>query len=267
MYVVAKPAIVDPNPSKDFCLGFNQAEHILAKSFSPDQRLCLLLLKSLQKGFLECYEDILTTFHWNNAFYHKCGEMDPKLFDRHSTILVALGSVLTYMVQCLENGYLQHFFVESNLLAHISEEKANEIAEKIREILQNPERTMEVYFKKKSTTDQTCSISEKDLKRAKESGNPVLLVGNIYKTLNEFDTASANDGSTLAIAILDTLCLVIEEETEIGSLVKAFTKPSTSGGSTGQLQAKENRQERKRGLEDIGSELIIGTLLSFIKKK
>ncbi|XP_019922014.3 uncharacterized protein [Magallana gigas] len=266
-YVVAKPAIVDPNPSKDFCLGFNQAEQILAKSFSPDQRLCLLLLKSLQKGFLGPYSDILTTFHWNNAFYHKCGEMDSTLFDRHSTILVALGNVLTYMAECLENGYLEHYFVESNLLAHISEEKAKEIAEKIREIFKNPERTMEVYFKNKSTTDQTCSISEKDLKRAKKSGNPLLLGGNIYKTLNEFGTASANDGSTLANAIHDTLHLVFEEETEIGSLKKALTKPSTPGGSTAQLQAKEDRQERKRDLEDIGFEMIKGALLSFFNKK
>lgn len=88
---------------------------------------------------------------------------------------------------------------------------------------------MEVYFKKKSTTDQTCSISEKDIKRAKESGNPVLLADNIYKTWSEFQRA--NDDSSLANALLDTLCLVLLEETDIlgkGSFFKNSAGPSTS---------------------------------------
>lgn len=275
MYVVAKPAIVDPNPSKDFCLGFNQAEHILAKTFSPDQRLCLLLLKSLQKGFLECYSDTLTTFHWNNAFYHKCGEMDPTLFNRHSTILVALGNVLTYMAECLKKGYLQHYFIESNLLAHIPQEKAKEIAAKIREILQDPERTLHIYFEKKHTTDQVCLVSEKDVKRARKSGNQMNLADNIIKTWSEFQTASANDDSTLANALLDTLCLVLQEETDFlgkGSVFKNSAGPSTPGDCLIGLiadgiryQTASNSQERKRAREDMTSKAI-DTFISFLRK-
>lgn len=273
VYVVAKPAIVKPNPSKDFCLGFNQAEHILAKSFSPDQRLCLLLLKSLQKGFLECYSDTLTTFHWNNAFYHKCGEIDPELFDRDSTILVALGDVLTYMAECLEKGCLQHYFIESNLLAHIPQEKAREIAAKIREILQDPEQTLQVYFEKKPTSDQICLISEKDLKRAKESGNQLHQAGNIIETW------SVNDDSTLKNALLNTLRLVLKKETDFqgeGSVLKDSPGASTSGESQiGQLLAEglryrnanfSNRQEQKRALGDLRSKTV-DTLLSFVFRK
>lgn len=272
VYVVAKPAIVDPNPSKDFCLGFNQAEHILAKSCSPDQRLCLLLLKSLQKGFLESYSDTLTTFHWNNAFYHKCGEINPSLFDRHSTILLALGNVLTYMVECLENGYLQHYFIESNLLAHIPQKKTREIAAKIKEILQDPERALQVYFDKKPT-DQICLISKKDLKRAKESWNQLHQAGNIIGTW------SANDDSTLQNALLDTLHLVLKKETDFqgeGSVSEDSPRTSASVESQiGQLMAEglqyhnanfSNRQERKRALEDLRSKAF-GTIFSSIFRK
>lgn len=272
VYVVAKPAIVDPNPSKDFCLGFNQAEHILAKSFSPDQRLCLLLLKSLQKGFLESYSDTLTTFHWNNAFYHKCGEINPSLFDRHSTILVALGNVLTYMVQCLENGYLQHYFIESNLLAHIPQKKTREIAAKIKEIFQDPERALQVYFDKKPT-DQICLISKKDLKRAKESWNQLHQAGNIIGTW------SANDDSTLQNALLDTLRLVLKKEKDFqGEGSVSEDSPGTSASvesQIGQLMAEglqyhnanfSNRQERKRALEDLRSKAF-GTIFSSIFRK
>lgn len=272
VYVVAKPAIVDPNPSKDFCLGFNQAEHILAKSFSPDQRLCLLLLKSLQKGFLESYSDTLTTFHWNNAFYHKCGEINPSLFDRHSTILVALGNVLTYMVQCLEKGYLQHYFIESNLLAHIHQKKTREIAAKIKEIIQDPERALQVYFDKKPT-DQICLISKKDLKRAKESWNQLHQAGNIIGTW------SANDDSTLQNALLDTLRLVLKKEKDFqGEGSVSEDSPGTSASvesQIGQLMAEglqyhnanfSNRQERKRALEDLRSKAF-GTIFSSIFRK
>lgn len=272
VYVVAKPAIVDPNPSKDFCLGFNQAEHILAKSCSPDQRLCLLLLKSLQKGFLESYSDTLTTFHWNNAFYHKCGEINPSLFDRHSTILVALGNVLTYMAQCLENGYLQHYFIESNLLAHIPQKKTREIAAKIKEIFQDPERALQVYFEKKPT-DQICLISKKDLKRAKESWNQLHQAGNIIGTW------SANDDSTLQNALLDTLHLVLKKETDFqGEGSVSEDSPGTSASvesQIGQLMAEglqyhnanfSNRQERKRALEDLRSKAF-GTIFSSIFRK
>lgn len=81
---------------------------------------------------------------------------------------------------------------------------------------------MEIYFKKKSTTDQTCSISQKDLKR-------VLLADNIYKTWSEFQMA--NDDSSLANALLDTLCLVLLEETDIlgkGSFFNNSAGPSIS---------------------------------------
>ncbi|CAC5410463.1 unnamed protein product [Mytilus coruscus] len=125
VYVVAKPAIVNPSADIDFCLGFNQVELILDSSLSSDQRLCVLLLKALQKGYLEHYCSVLTTFHWKTAFYHQCGQIDPALFDRHSTILLALESILSYMIECLDRRYLKHYFLESNLIAHITETQAN----------------------------------------------------------------------------------------------------------------------------------------------
>lgn len=201
-----------------------------------------------------------------------CGEINPSLFDRHSTILVALGNVLTYMAQCLENGCLQHYFIESNLLAHISKEKANEIVAKIKEILQDPERTLQVYFKK-PTSDQICLISKKDLKRAKESWNQLHQAGNIIGTW------SANDDSTLKNALLDTLQLVLKKETDFqgeGSVSEDSPGTSTSGESQiGQLLGDglryntanfSNRQERKRAEENLISKAVVIVFSSILRK-
>lgn len=263
VYVVAKPAIVNPTTSKDFCLGFNQAELILAESLSPDQKLCMLLLKSLQKGFLGCHSQTLTTFHWKTAFYRMCEQTDPSLFDRKSTILLALNSVLSYMAECLENRYLQHYFIESNLIAHITTTEANEIRSKIREIIKDPEEALQVYFEKKeSEKTQTEKLSKGDLDQLKQHGTKSAKkdhTDKILTMLSQFQTASESDDSKLTKALLDTIYLVLEEEKDFRD---KKTDLSSQEGSVSHLVTQaaryqatnfSNREDKKKALEELRS--------------
>ncbi|CAG2250216.1 unnamed protein product [Mytilus edulis] len=218
VYVVAKPAIVDPCTGIDFCFGFNQAEMILASCLSSDQRLCVLLLKALQKGYLKKFSSILTTFHWKTAFYHKCEQIDSGLFDRHSTILNALEKVLSYMIDCLQRKYLKHYFIESNLIAHITETEVNEIQGKIKEIIADPDAALKVYFdmnKECESSKQEEEISMKEMEELKkckfDTANRIPKVVSMMSDLQK----EASDGSKLTQAIVDTLYMVIEEETDI----------------------------------------------------
>ncbi|XP_071180320.1 uncharacterized protein [Mytilus edulis] len=218
VYVVAKPAIVDPCTGIDFCLGFNQAEMILASGLSSDQRLCVLLLKALQKGYLKKYSSILTTFHWKTAFYHKCEQIDPGFFDRYSTILIALENVLSYMIDCLERKYLKHYFIESNLIAHITETEAKEIREKIKEIKVDPEAALKVYFdmnKECESSKQEEEISMKEMEELKKCKfDTAIRIPKVITMMSDLQK-EASDGSKLTKAIFDTLFMVIEEETDI----------------------------------------------------
>ncbi|XP_062604698.1 uncharacterized protein LOC134266489 [Saccostrea cucullata] len=219
VYVVAKEAIINSKPSIDFCLGFNQAELILAKSLRPTQKLCLLLLKSLQKGFLEGFSKTLTTFHWKTAFYHTCEQIDPGLFNCQSTLLQPLKMVLSYMTKCLNCGYLRHYFIESNLIAHISPNEARRISAKIQEIIEDPESAFQVYFDRKKTEEkQTTLISEKEFRQVTQHDSGTtdnLQIKKIMDLWKQLQEASDKNNSKIFTAILDTLRLVIEEETDL----------------------------------------------------
>ena len=271
VYVVAKPAIVSPDLHRDLCLGFNQAERLLAESLSSDQRLCMLLLKSLQKGFLGEYSDVLTTFHWSTAFYHKCEEIDPALFNRKTTILQTFNHVLSYMAECLKNRYLRHYFIESNLIAHISPKEADEIAAKIKQVLNDPESALQVYFEKRERDAKpTCTVSERELRRPEKEGET--FKENMVKTLANFQEAARGDDSKLAKALLDTLFLALQMETDfIKTDIPESSKP---GNNLSQLIAKgiqyqtttfSNREDTKRALNELRSS-VFGSLLSSFKK-
>ncbi|XP_052072799.1 uncharacterized protein LOC127710881 isoform X1 [Mytilus californianus] len=278
VYVVAKPAIVKPSADIDFCLGFNQAELILASDLSSDQRLCVLLLKALQKGYLKYYSSLLTTFHWKTAFYHQCGQIDPALFDRHSTILLALESVLAYMIECLDRRYLKHYFLESNLIAHLTETEANEIREKIKETIADPEAALQVYFdmnKENESSKQEEEISMKEMEEMKKRRNDPSNkkpADKIISMMTDLQREASSNDSKLTHAIMDTLYLVIEEETDI-----PFVRPNTTQKqcSLNDLLAHatsysttnfSSRNEKKRALEDLKAKAF-ATVLSSHRSK
>ncbi|XP_071180336.1 uncharacterized protein [Mytilus edulis] len=277
VYVVAKPAIVNPYANIDFCLGFNQAELILASSLSSDQTLCVLLLKALQKGYLKHYSSVLTTFHWKTAFYHQCGQIDPALFDRHSTMLIALESVLSYMIECLDKRYLKHYFLESNLIAHITETEANEIRQKIKEIIADREAALQVYFdmnKECEGSKQEEEISLKEIEEIKKRRNDPSNkkpAENIISMLTELQRVETKD-SKLTQAIVDTLYMVIEEETDI-----PFVRPNTpqehysldnlmAHGSKYLTTNFQSQNEKEKALKELTTKAIATVLSDFSSK-
>ncbi|XP_052072803.1 uncharacterized protein LOC127710882 [Mytilus californianus] len=278
VYVVAKPAIVKPSTDIDFCLGFNQAEIILASNLSSDQRLCVLLLKALQKDYLKHYSSVLTTFHWKTAFYHQCGKIDPDLFDRRSTILLALESILSYMIECLDRRYLKHYFIESNLIAHLTETEANEIREKIQKIIEDPEAALQVYFdmnKECESSKQEEEITMKEMEELKTRRNDPSnekQADKIISMMSDLQIVATSNDSKLTKAIMDTLYMVIEEETDI-----PFVRPNTPQKqcSLNDLLAQatsysttnfSSRNEKKRALEDLKAKAFY-TVLSSIRYK
>ncbi|CAG2238707.1 unnamed protein product [Mytilus edulis] len=279
VYVVAKPAIVNPYADIDFCLGFNQAELILASSLSSDQTLCVLLLKALQKGYLKHYSSVLTTFHWKTAFYHQCGQIDPALFDRHSTaaMLIALESVLSYMKECLDKRYLKHYFLESNLIAHITETEANEIRQKIKEIITDPEAALQVYFdmnKECEGSKQEEEISLKEMEEIKKRRNDPSNkkpAENIISMMTELQRVETKD-SKLTKAIVDTLYMVIEEETDI-----PFVRPNTpqehysmddlmAHGSKYLTTNFQSQNEKEKALKELTTKAFATVLSDFSSK-
>ncbi|XP_063448750.1 uncharacterized protein LOC134728185 [Mytilus trossulus] len=278
VYVVAKPAIVNPSADIDFCLGFNQAELILASSLSSDQKLCVLLLKALQKGYLKRYSSVLTTFHWKTAFYYQCGQIDPALFDRHSTILLALESVLSYMIECLEKRYLKHYFLESNLIAHITEKEANEIRQNIKEIIEDPEATLQVYFDmnkecERSKQEEEISLKEmEEIRKRRNDPSNKKQADNIISMMTDLQKVETSKGSKLTQAIVDTLYMVIEEETDL-----PFIRPNTPQEhySTDDLLAHGSRylttnfrsqKEKKKAAEELTAKAIATVLSKFSSK-
>lgn len=278
VYVVAKPAIVKPCAAIDFCLGFNQAEMILASDLNSDQRLCVLLLKALQKGCLKQYSSVLTTYHWKTAFYHMCEQIDPSLFDRHSTILIALESVLSYMIECLKRRYLKHYFMESNLIAHITETEATEIGGKITEIIADLEAALQIYFDMnkecKSGLKQEEEIPMKEmveLKKRTSDPSSKIPADKVISMMSDLQKGAISDNSLLTTAIMDTLYMVIQEETDI-PFVRPNTQQEQSSLNDLLTQAARysttnfsTRDERERALDELKAK-VFSTVLSSIHK-
>ena len=156
------------------------------------------------------YSDILTTFHWSTAFYHKCEEIDPALF-QSETVLQALGCVLSYMCDCLRRRYLKHYFVESNLIAHISPDKADKIAAKIKQILRDPESALPVYFEKGVCT-RNMTVSDEDLLKRSEEPDAGCQVTKVLELWVQLQKAASAEDSKLTRALLDTFLLILQKE-------------------------------------------------------
>lgn len=225
-YVIAKPAVVDPEPTKDFCIGFNNAEMILAASFSAEQKLCFLLLKSLQKGFLKEFSERLTSYHWKSAFYHVLETTKAETFATHSGIFFVLKEVLDYMVTCLERRFLPHYFINSNLIAHFTAEECQKIISSIQTIIAEPAKTLDVYFSPNNfdekLVDQIPNAQiedlrnqEGDLSRKTHAEAIISLVENIQK-------GTGNDPSKFVDAITDTLAMVVKAEAGIDCFAPHF---------------------------------------------
>ncbi|XP_061172202.1 uncharacterized protein LOC133181662 [Saccostrea echinata] len=215
-FVIAKPAIVNAEVNKDFCIGFNNAEMILATSFSDGQRLCFLLLKSLLKGFLKPYSERLTTYLWKSAFYHVSETTQRDQFSDTVGIFSVLRNVIEYMVECLEKLYLRHYFIESNLIAHFSEEESFQVITALKSLLSDPERALDVYFSSKKTAEKIIDYISKeqieDLKYQEGDLSRTTHAESVVSLISHLQAGTGNNSSKFVEAILDTLSVVVKSE-------------------------------------------------------
>ncbi|CAG2202402.1 unnamed protein product [Mytilus edulis] len=152
-FVVAKPALVEPSKVIDFCLAYNIGEIKLAEAMTQLQKNVILIIKALQKSSLRDYTEIVTTFHWKTVVYWVSENTETQILENRTedNIHEFLQNVLKYMVDCLCNNYLQHYFVPSNLFVGIHEDKIHDIVLKIVEIQKNLMENLQNFDKGQST--------------------------------------------------------------------------------------------------------------------
>ncbi|CAC5390446.1 unnamed protein product [Mytilus coruscus] len=146
-FVVAKPALTKRERKKDFCLAYNNGEIKLARAMTIVQKKVVLILKAMKKSVLQDYSEVLTTFHWKTAVYWNSENLNSLLLeDTEDNVFKLLIKVLDYMINCLRNTELQHFFIPSNLFAGMNKNTSIEIANKITEIREHPIKALNVFF-------------------------------------------------------------------------------------------------------------------------
>ncbi|CAG2202409.1 unnamed protein product [Mytilus edulis] len=152
-FVVAKPALVEPSKDIDFCLACNIGEIKLAKAMTQLQRNVILIIKALQKSSLRDHTEILTTFHWKTVVYWVSEETETRILANRTedNIHGFLQNVLKYMVDCLCNNDLQHYFVPSNLFVGIHLDEIHDIVPKIMDIQKNLMENLHNFDKEQST--------------------------------------------------------------------------------------------------------------------
>lgn len=225
-YVIAKPAIVNPDVRKDFCIGFNNAEMILSSSFSDGQRLCFLLLKSLQKGYMKAFSERLTSYHWKTAFYYTLETTELEMFASHSGIFIALEKVLNYMVTCLEQRSLRHYFINSNLIAHLLEEEYRQIISAIQAIISDPVKALDVYFSHEKDDgkliDQIPNDQIEDLRHQEGDSSRKTHAEAVVSLVSRLQAGTGNDSSKFVAAIVDTLAVVVKTEADFDCYAHEF---------------------------------------------
>ena len=144
-YLAAKPAVKRPDAVKDFCISYNEAEIKLGRALGGIRRMVLLILKAFQRHSLLEFSDILTSYMWKTSLYWVAEKADESVFTA-GNILYGLDKVLEYMMKCLCEGYLEHYFIPSNLIAGIDKETRRIILRKIHFIRQDPLTALREFF-------------------------------------------------------------------------------------------------------------------------
>ncbi|CAC5417166.1 unnamed protein product [Mytilus coruscus] len=135
VYLAAKKALEASREEVDFCLSFCMLEITLVQNFTPLQKYTFLLLKSIHKGYLSEYAEILTTYHWKTAYLLYCENHEFDELKKDNTEVCPfdeVSRVLCFMKECLDLRKLDHYFIEScNLFTSLPIETIKCIAEKI----------------------------------------------------------------------------------------------------------------------------------------
>ena len=230
-YVVAKPAVKDPIIEKDFCLGCNEAELLLAEAMLPVQRKCMLVIKAYQKSVLDKYSDTLTTFHWKTALYRVSQNTDVLQYDvshpNHmadtpDNVMILVSEVVQYMLSCICECKLEHVFCDSNLFAGFDANFTSKIVESLVYLQENLQKCLTKFFQRledegmKSETiplstvyDITQSLQDQENKSEVES--IATLLSGIAEMHEDNDSTKMNDA--LIDVLVNALPYLVEEMT------------------------------------------------------
>ncbi|XP_045176649.2 uncharacterized protein LOC123537137 [Mercenaria mercenaria] len=144
IFLVARDAPVNPDHQKDFCLSFNLAEMKLGQCLSTTQRRVYLILKSYLSGILQRVHMALgmkemkfKTYYLKTAFFWVCEREDVTIWSDQN-IIAAVKKVLHFLLLCLREKKLSHYFVSSNLFAELDELDCDILQNCFQEILCEP---------------------------------------------------------------------------------------------------------------------------------
>lgn len=171
-FLVAKPALVNTHLDTDFCLSFTIPEKKLFDEVYkvPIQRMCYLAVKAIHKADLNS-QNILKTFHWKTAFFWIS---EKQRNWNEDCLLIAVLDVLDLMITSLEKRELSHFFLKSNLFAHLKAGGMNQEVDSLiftlRKIRVDPTSTLRRFLKiDESNEEAETSLSMSDANKARNS--------------------------------------------------------------------------------------------------
>ena len=168
-YVIAKTSPFEED-QRNFCLAFNHAELMLAKSFTETQRTCYLLVKAYHKGiFVKAMEKIptkqpLKTFHLKTVFYWVLETTgDTSMWNKENQI-EALRQILMYLQDSLRKKILLHYFTRTNLFLGFETGICSALIAEIDKILKQPIACLQSFFKLDNQGDIEVILNDDQVK-------------------------------------------------------------------------------------------------------
>lgn len=143
------------------------------------------------------------------------------MFASHSGIFIALEKVLNFMVTCLKRRFLRHYFINSNLIAHLLAEDSRQIISAIQAIISDPVKALDVYFFHE-TDDGKLVDQIEDLRHQEGDSSRKTRAEAIVSLVSRLQTGAGNDSSKFLAAIIDTLAVVAKAEANFDCYAHAF---------------------------------------------
>ncbi|XP_045169571.2 uncharacterized protein LOC123532243 isoform X2 [Mercenaria mercenaria] len=179
IFLVARDAPTDPDVlNRDFCLSFNLAEMKISQHLSEVQRRVFLILKSYLKGFLEMvHKEMdtkmkLKTYHLKTAFFWVCEQENATAWTEGNEF-TAVDKCLTFLLECMAERKLRHYFVDSNLLVNFTELDFDILKNGLHEISLNKAKYVHVFFeedKKNAGVEWITEDEFRSIEQMKEDG-------------------------------------------------------------------------------------------------
>ena len=121
----------------EFRWSFSVAEKILAKSLTPTQRQCYILLKILHREAFK-RPKVITSYHLKNILFWVCEEIPAEDW-KQKRVGECLLALLDKLIETLSEGCLPHYFLEeNNLIEYVDSGDLEDILKKVEEVRTAP---------------------------------------------------------------------------------------------------------------------------------